>query len=106
MGATGRNRFADFAGFYHGRCLAALAIGHERRANRRLTLTTDGVIHPDWPGPDPNPGPLPRAPDQALTKSHVAAIIAEPEQAVADMRVPPPEFLHLLRLVAYRHGCR
>jgi len=102
--ATGRNRFIGFAGSYHGRSLGALAISHERGANSRLALPPDIVTHLDWPAPDADLAPLEQALDGALGLGDVAAIIAEPVQATAGMRVPPPGFLRLLRRAADQYG--
>lgn len=102
--ATGRNRFIGFAGSYHGRSLGALAISHERGANSRLALPPEIVTHLDWPAPDADIAPLEQALDRALGLGDVAAIIAEPVQATAGMRVPPPGFLRLLRRAADQYG--
>lgn len=102
--ATGRNRFIGFAGSYHGRSLGALAISHERGANSRLALPPEIVTHLDWPAPDADLAPLEQALDQALALGDVAAIIVEPVQATAGMRVPPPDFLRLLRRMADQYG--
>ncbi len=102
--ATGRNRFLGFAGSYHGRSLGALAISHERGANSRLALPPDVVTHLDWPAPDADLAQLATLLDHALTNGDIAAIIVEPVQATAGMRVPPVGFLRLLRQAADRHG--
>jgi 4-aminobutyrate aminotransferase-like enzyme/maleate cis-trans isomerase len=102
--ATGRNRFIGFAGSYHGRSLGALAISHERGANSSLALPPEIVTHLDWPAPDADLAPLEQALTRALELGDVAAIIAEPVQATAGMRVPPPGFLRLLRRVADQYA--
>jgi 4-aminobutyrate aminotransferase-like enzyme len=102
--ATGRNRFIGFTGSYHGRSLGALAISHQRGANSRLALPHNNITHLDWPAPNEDLGILAQALEIALAKGDVAAIIAEPVQATAGMRVPPRGFLRLLRQAAERHN--
>jgi 4-aminobutyrate aminotransferase-like enzyme len=102
--ATGRQRFVGFEGSYHGRTLGALSVSAAKGRNAGLLLPPAATHHLPWPetGSDLDAlGPLLEA---ALAPGDIAAVLVEPIQATAGMRVPPAGFLPLLRLAADRHG--
>jgi 4-aminobutyrate aminotransferase len=113
MHATGRERFLVFDGGYHGRTLGALAVSAERGANARLG--------PFWPPVDVLPYPATSAMDAGdparvaavmddlgrrldALEGPYAAVIVEPVQATAGMRIPVPGALALVAAVARRNG--
>lgn len=102
--ATERQRFVGFAGSYHGRTLGALAVSAAKGQNAGLALPPQATHHLPWPENDGDLAALVPLLDAALTPGDIAAIIVEPMQATAGMRVPPRGFLPLLRQVANRHG--
>jgi 4-aminobutyrate aminotransferase-like enzyme len=102
--ATGRQRFVGFAGSYHGRTLGALAVSAAKGQNAGLALPPQTTHHLPWPENGGDLAALMPLLDAALAPGDIAAIIVEPMQATAGMRVPPSGFLPLLRQVADRHG--
>ncbi|MEI6098776.1 MAG: aminotransferase class III-fold pyridoxal phosphate-dependent enzyme [Alphaproteobacteria bacterium] len=102
--ATGRQRFVGFAGSYHGRTLGALAVSAAKGQNAGLALPPQATHHMRWPENDGDLAALVPLLDAALSPGDIAAIIVEPMQATAGMRVPPAGFLPLLRKAADRHG--
>ena len=102
--ATGRQRFVGFEGSYHGRTLGALSVSAAKGRNAGLAGPPQQTRHLPWPETDADLVALAPLLESALAPSDVAAIIVEPIQATAGMRVPPSGLLSLLRQVADRHG--
>ena len=84
--ATGRTGIVAFDGAYHGTGLLALAATGFEHFRRPVAPWLPGPVHRGVYGEDP--GPLP--PD-------TACVIVEPVQGRAGARVPPPDFLSVLR---------
>jgi 4-aminobutyrate aminotransferase-like enzyme/maleate cis-trans isomerase len=102
--ATGRQRFVGFQGSYHGRTLGALSVSAAKGRNAGLAGPPQTTHHLPWPESDADLAALAPLLECALAPGDVAAIIVEPMQATAGMRVPPAGLLPLLRQVADRHG--
>ena len=102
--ATGRQRFVGFEGSYHGRTLGALSVSAAKGRNAGLAGPPQATHHLPWPDRDADLVALAPVLEAALAPGDVAAIIVEPMQATAGMRVPPAGFLSLLRQTADRHG--
>jgi 4-aminobutyrate aminotransferase-like enzyme len=84
--ATGRPGIVGFEGGYHGTGLLAVAAGGFERFRAPFAPWLPGPVHRRRFGEDP--GALP--PD-------TACVIVEPVQGRAGARVPPPDFLQMLR---------
>jgi 4-aminobutyrate aminotransferase/(S)-3-amino-2-methylpropionate transaminase len=84
--ATGRPGIVAFDGGYHGTGLLALAAGGFERFRAPFAAWLPGPVHRRAFGEDP--GALP--PD-------AACVIVEPVQGRGGVRVPPPDFLPVLR---------
>lgn len=95
--ATGRRRFIAFEGAYHGRTLGSLALSHARGSNAVLGALVPDTIHLPYPLTPEDVGQLTVRLGEELARGDVAAVIAEPVQATAGMRVPAPGWLHALR---------
>ena len=102
--ATGRQRFVGFKGSYHGRTLGALSVSAAKGSNAGLAGPPEATHHLPWPETEADLAALAPLLDRALAPGDVAAIIVEPMQATAGMRVPPAGLLPLLRQAADRHG--
>jgi 4-aminobutyrate aminotransferase-like enzyme len=102
--ATGRQRFVGFQGSYHGRTLGALSVSAAKGRNAGLAGPPQATHHLPWPENDADLAALAPLLESALAPGDVAAIIVEPIQATAGMRVPPAGLLPLLRQAADRHG--
>ncbi len=91
---TGRARFVAFDGAYHGDTMAALAL----------------MGNPAFRSPfEPLPGPVTHLPYDNIAAletidSAVAAVIIEPVQAEAGVRIPSRPFMHALRERCDRTG--
>jgi len=111
--ATGRPGVVAFEGAYHGLTLGALAATHrEDFRGPFLSRTYPGVRFAPFPG-----GPLhaPVAAEESLDRvawflregdggDEVGAIIVEPIQGRAGVRIPPPGFLSRLAELAEKAG--
>jgi 4-aminobutyrate aminotransferase-like enzyme len=84
--ATGRPGIVAFEGAYHGTGLLALAATGFEQFRAPFTQWLPGPVHRRAWGEDP--GVLP---------ADTACVIVEPVQGRAGSRVPPPEFLSVLR---------
>jgi 4-aminobutyrate aminotransferase-like enzyme len=102
--ATGQQRFVGFQGSYHGRTLGALSVSAAKGRNAGLAGPPQETHHLPWPERDSDLAALAPLLESALAPGDVAAIIVEPMQATAGMRVPPPGMLSILRQAADRHG--
>jgi 4-aminobutyrate aminotransferase-like enzyme/maleate cis-trans isomerase len=102
--ATGRHRFVGFQGSYHGRTLGALSVSAAKGSNAGLAGPPQATHHMPWPEREADLAALAPLLERALDPGDVAAIIVEPMQATAGMRVPPANLLPLLRHAADRHG--
>lgn len=102
--ATGRQRFVGFQGSYHGRTLGALSVSAAKGSNAGLLGPPQTTHHLPWPEGEADLEALVPLLERALAPGDVAAIIVEPMQATAGMRVPPAGFMRLLRQAADHHG--
>lgn len=102
--ATRRQRFVGFQGSYHGRTLGALSVSAAKGSNAGLAGPPEATHHLPWPETEADLAALAPLLERALAPGDVAAIIVEPMQATAGMRVPPAGLLPLLRQAADRHG--
>ena len=84
--ATGRPGIVAFEGAYHGTGLLALAASGFERFRAPFSAWLPGPVHRRPFGSDP--GELP---------AETACVIVEPVQGRSGARVPPPDFLQILR---------
>jgi 4-aminobutyrate aminotransferase len=103
--ATGRQRFVSFEGSYHGRTLGALSVSAAKGLNAGLQGPPDATTILPFPGNAKGLEALAPLLETALATGDVAAILVEPVQATAGMRIPDPGLWPLLRQAADRHGC-
>jgi 4-aminobutyrate aminotransferase-like enzyme len=114
MLATGRPGVIAFEGGYHGLGYGALNVTHREffRAPFLAQLRQFGhfLPFPEADAPDA-PGGLGRRLDRleaALRKlfrrQRIGAVLVEPVQGRGGIRIPPPEFLPMLRRVCDEHG--
>ena len=85
--ATGRTGFVAFEGGYHGDTMGALSVG----GIERYRAPFEPLLKPVHLLPFGDTSAL-----QAIDRS-TAAVIVEPVQAEAGVRIPPPEFLPALK---------
>lgn len=103
--ATGRKGIAAFAGGYHGLGYGALNATHRPffRDPFRPQLREFGHFAPFPETADELPA-LERRLRQMIDRHDCGAVLAEPIQARGGIRVPPPEFLPMLRSVCDHTG--
>jgi acetylornithine/succinyldiaminopimelate/putrescine aminotransferase len=96
--ATGKKGVLAFEGGYHGLGYGALAATHRDffRAPFRTQLAEFIEFAPF--------GCAERTIDSLLAGKAIGAVLVEPVQGRAGIRVPPPEFLPMLRAACDRHG--
>jgi 4-aminobutyrate aminotransferase len=102
--ATGRQRFLSFEGSYHGRTLGALSVSAAKGLNAGLQGPPQASTILPFPCDAAGLAALPPLLETALAAGDVAAILVEPVQATAGMRIPDPGLWPLLRQAADRHG--
>jgi 4-aminobutyrate aminotransferase-like enzyme len=106
MLATGKSRFAAYAGAYHGLSFGALAVGGIPRFRDPFAARIpEGPLLLDFPGSRCTGAEAASAARTAL-RSHpdVAALLVEPIQGRAGCIVPPAGYLHALREVCDELG--
>ncbi len=103
--ATGRRSVIAFEGAYHGLGYGALNATHREhfRAPFRSQLGEFGHFLP-FPEADDELGELEAAGERLFRRAAIGAVLVEPVQARGGIRLPPPEFLRLLRRLCDRHG--
>lgn len=103
--ATGRRGVIAFEGAYHGLGYGVLNATHREhfRAPFRSQLAEFGRFLP-FPEAPHQLRDLEAAGDKLFRREAIGAILVEPIQARGGIRVPPPEFLRLLRQLCDRHG--
>lgn len=103
--ATGRRGVIAFKGAYHGLGYGALNATHREhfRAPFRSQLGEFGHFLA-FPGTAGEFRALETAVNQLFRREAIGAMLVEPVQARGGIRVPPPEFLRLLREWCDRHG--
>jgi 4-aminobutyrate aminotransferase-like enzyme len=103
--ATGKRGVIAFEGAYHGLGYGALNATHRAhfRAPFRAQLREFGHFLP-FPVAEAQLKSLKAAAAKLLQAGEIGAILVEPVQARGGLRVPPPEFLRLLRELCDRHG--
>jgi 4-aminobutyrate aminotransferase len=95
--ATGRRRFIAFEGAYHGRTLGSLSLSHAKGSNAIIGALAPETTHLPYPlRPEDIDVMVSRLRDE-LARGDVAAVIAEPVQATAGMRIPAPGWLKAIR---------
>lgn len=104
MHATGRRRFIAFEGSYHGRTLGSLAVSHARGGNAVLGDLRPLAVHLPYPEDTAALAELMSRLAAELASGDVAAVIVEPFQATAGMRVPHEGLLPALRAATERAG--
>lgn len=96
MHATGRRRFIALEGGYHGRSFGALSVSEARGKNASLApFAPSTAFLPFAENPGEIGGALERA-DEHLANGEIAALIVEPIQATAGMRLPANGYLDAL----------
>lgn len=105
MLATGRPGVLAFEGAYHGLGYGALNATHRLhfRSPFRRQLREFACFVPFPCSPDAMGG-VGRAIERQLKRGGVGAVLVEPIQGRAGIRVPPPEFLPELRRLCDRYG--
>jgi acetylornithine/N-succinyldiaminopimelate aminotransferase len=93
-GAPERYRIITFEGAFHGRTLATLAAGGQKKHLDGFGPVVDGF--------DQVPADI-KAVKQAIGPA-TAAILIEPVQGEGGVRVLPPQFLKALRHLCHEHG--
>lgn len=103
--ATGKRGVIAFEGAYHGLGYGALNVTHREhfRSPFRSQLREFGHFLP-FPMADAHLKSLKAAGAKLLQAGAIGAILIEPIQARGGIRVPPPEFLRLLRELCDQHG--
>ncbi len=113
--ATGRSGILAFEGSYHGLTLGALAATHREDFRAPFRSQLHGRVHflpfPDLTDPDPE-GAMAQALDRVEAvlegggagEGGIGAVILEPIQGRAGVRVPPPGFLAGVGERARAHG--
>jgi acetylornithine/succinyldiaminopimelate/putrescine aminotransferase len=102
--ATGRTGVIAFEGSYHGLTYGPLAVSgyaDRFRAPFQAQLQPDVLFAP-WPGPRAGVEAAVRALPEDW--SHIGAVIVEPIQGRAGVRVPPPGFLGALKRQCEKNG--
>jgi 4-aminobutyrate aminotransferase/(S)-3-amino-2-methylpropionate transaminase len=102
--ATGKTGVIAFEGSYHGLTYGPLAVSgyaDRFRAPFRAQLQPDVLFAP-WPARDDDAGAAARA--LPVDWSHVGAVIVEPIQGRAGVRLPPPGFLGALKRQSEKNG--
>jgi acetylornithine/N-succinyldiaminopimelate aminotransferase len=94
-GAPERFRIITFEGAFHGRTLATLAAGGQKKYLEGFGPVVEGFDQVPY-------GDLEAA--KAAIGPATAAILVEPIQGEGGVRVPPPAFLRGLRKLADEHG--
>jgi acetylornithine/succinyldiaminopimelate/putrescine aminotransferase len=92
--ATGRSGFVAFEGGYHGDTMGALSIGGIERYRAPFEPLLSPVIRL----------PFGSTADLNRIDDSVAAVIVEPVQSEAGVRVPPPDFLPALEQRCHKVG--
>ena len=103
--ATGKKGVIAFEGAYHGLGYGALSTTHRRLFNKPFQnqLGKFGHFAP-FPENNPELTKSKRALEQLFKDHSVGAVLVEPIQGRAGMRVPPRSFLKLLRKLCDKHG--
>lgn len=102
--ATGRTGVVAFEGSYHGLSYGPLAVSGFARRFREpfLAQLQSDVSFAAWPGPDL--GVEAAVETLPADWSNVGAVIIEPIQGRAGVRLPPPGFLEALEQLCKRNG--
>jgi acetylornithine aminotransferase len=92
---TGRSRIVAAENGFHGRTMGALALTGKPAIRDPFAPLPGGVIHV----PYGDAGAL-----AAVVDAETAAVVLEPVQGEAGVRVPPPGYLEAARKITRRHG--
>ena len=105
MHATGRRRFLALEGGYHGRSFGALSVSEAKGKNASLApFSPRAVFLPFAENLDEIEGALQHA-NEHLASGDIAALVIEPIQATAGMRLPANGYLDALAKRAFDRGC-
>ncbi|NOT42891.1 MAG: aspartate aminotransferase family protein [Alphaproteobacteria bacterium] len=94
-GRTERFRIATFEGAFHGRTLATIAAGGQKKHLDGFGPKVDGFDQVPFGSLDAL---------KAAIGPHTAGVLIEPIQGEGGVRVAPPEFLRALRALCDEHG--
>jgi acetylornithine/N-succinyldiaminopimelate aminotransferase len=92
---TGRRKIVAAEGGFHGRTLGALAVTGKPAIREPFEPLLPGVVHVPYGDPDAL---------AAVVDADTAAVILEPIQGEAGVRVPPAGYLPAAREITARHG--
>jgi acetylornithine/N-succinyldiaminopimelate aminotransferase len=92
---TGRPRIVAAENGFHGRTMGALALTGKPAIRAPFAPVPDGVVHVPYGD---------AAALAAVVDAETAAVILEPVQGEAGVRVPPPGYLAAARAVTREHG--
>jgi acetylornithine aminotransferase len=92
---TGRPRIVAAEGGFHGRTMGALALAGKSGIREPFAPLPDGVVHVPYGDADALVGAV---------DADTAAVVLEPVQGEAGVRVPPEGYLRVARQVTRRHG--
>jgi acetylornithine aminotransferase len=92
---TGRPRIVAAEGGFHGRTMGALALAGKSGIREPFAPLPEGVVHVPYGDADALVGAV---------DADTAAVVLEPVQGEAGVRVPPEGYLRVARQVTRRHG--
>jgi acetylornithine aminotransferase len=92
---TGRSRMVAAENGFHGRTMGALALTGKPAIRDPFAPLPGGVVHVPYGD---------AAALAAVVDAETAAVILEPVQGEAGVRVPPPGYLEAARKITRRHG--
>jgi 4-aminobutyrate aminotransferase-like enzyme len=105
MHATGRRRFLALEGGYHGRSFGALSVSEAKGKNASLAPFSPGAAFLPFPEDQDEIEDALHQADEHLASGDIAALIVEPIQATAGMRLPAKGYLDALARRALDRGC-
>ena len=92
---TGRRKIVAAEGGFHGRTMGALALTGKPAIRQPFEPMPDGVVHVPYGVPEAL---------AAAVDGDTAALVLEPIQGEAGVRVPPAGYLQAVREITHRHG--
>ena len=92
---TGRPKIVAAEGGFHGRTMGALALAGKSAIREPFAPLPDGIVHVPYGDSDALAGAV---------DADTAAVVLEPVQGEAGVRIPPEGYLRAARQVTRRHG--